>query len=184
MARLQGGHIHVTDVPSHGSHPWSYMSFEGLPDVPVGGSLDHGILAEAVRVFLGLDHVGDHLHQPVLREGVVGTHHVHLRGWRCVPRLLTHYRGPPHPVSHLFCPAKWRPQPVLRKSWGDQTWWGEEAPEHPSQSPPPRHTHLLRRGALAEMPLHLPDSDHCRVALGPSLHPPDWDTPRGPSLSL
>lgn len=58
----------------------SYVSFEGLADVPLGGSLDHCIVAHAVRVFLRPDHVGNHLHQLVLREGVVGPRHVHLCG--------------------------------------------------------------------------------------------------------
>lgn len=39
-------------------------------------------MAQAVRILLRLQHVGDHLCQPVLGEGIVGPHHVRLCGNR------------------------------------------------------------------------------------------------------
>lgn len=58
----------------------SYMSLEGLADLPVGRPLHHGILAHAIRVLLGPEDVGHHLLQFVVRESIVRAGHVHLRG--------------------------------------------------------------------------------------------------------
>lgn len=145
--------IHVMDTPPHGTHPQAYVSFEGLPDASAGSSLDHGVLAQAVCVLLGLDHVGDHLHQPVLREGVVRTHHVHLHGERCAYRLLTPTLAP-CPGSYSSA-VKLGPQPVLSPvviGHGRTREPLSTLPRAPSQPHIPPHC-----GALAETSPHPPD---------------------------
>lgn len=146
-------HVMDTSTPqtpsSWNTHPrGSYVSLEGLPDVSLGGSPDHGILTHTVGVFLRPDHVGNHLYQPVLGEGIIRPGHIHLRGNGCAVYGLP----PGSPVL-----------PVLTCCYRIQGNQTREDPRHPAPplSPCPRRTHLTPR----------PQTQHPRAGLHPSLHP-------------
>lgn len=94
-----------------------YVSFEGLADVSTGRPLHHGVLAHAVGVLWGPDHVGHELQQPVVGEGVVRPRHIHLHERRCCSQAAHVLTSGPRVPPVLPCRA--RPLPALSKPWGD-----------------------------------------------------------------